>query len=91
MCLKPEAVADPGFPVGGRGPVRGTRTSDTSAFCQMYAKMKELGPVGGGGGVHWAPPRSANEKIVHVQSLITCVSEVKIARYTRVQEYYSLP
>ena len=26
------SVADPGFPVGGHGPVRGTWTSDAGAF-----------------------------------------------------------
>ena len=47
-------VADPGFPVGGHGPVRGAcgpiggidpRCGLFSA--KMYAKTKELGPVGG--------------------------------------------
>ena len=45
-------MADPGFPMGGRGPVRGHFSA------KMYVKTKELGPIGG---VHPAhPPRSAN-------------------------------
>ena len=38
------SVADPGFPVGGGG-------VDLQRRCfsvKMYAKMKELGPIGGG-------------------------------------------
>ena len=34
------AVADPGFPIGGRGPFRGRGPP------KMYAKTKEFGPVG---------------------------------------------
>ena len=41
------AVADPGFPVGGRGPVRGDVDLRHGCFLtKMYAKMKEFGPVG---------------------------------------------
>ena len=41
-------VADPGFPVRRRGPVRGAWTSDMGTFLlKMCAKMKELGPIGG--------------------------------------------
>ena len=36
-------VADPGFPVGGRGPVRGAWTSNVDAFWQKYMqKLKNL-------------------------------------------------
>ena len=41
-------VADPGFPVGGCGPIR--RGMDLRHGCflaKMYVKMKELGPIGG--------------------------------------------
>ena len=34
-------MADPGFPIGGRGPQSGR------FLTKMYAKTKELGPVGG--------------------------------------------
>ena len=41
-------MVDPGFPVGGRGPIRGAWTSDGGVFlAKMCAKTKELGPVGG--------------------------------------------
>ena len=57
-------VADPGFPVGGgggggggRGPISGGAwTPDVGTFlAKMYAKMEELGPVGGACTRH-APP-----------------------------------
>ena len=42
------AVADPGFPIGGRAPIRGAWTSDVGTFrLKVYAKMKELGHIGG--------------------------------------------
>ena len=49
MCESP--VADPGFPVGGAP----TRWGDTNLrhvhfSVKMYAKMKEIDPVGGGAG-----------------------------------------
>ena len=40
-------MADPGFPVGGRGPVRGAWTSDVVLFGKNVCEMKELGPMGG--------------------------------------------
>ena len=47
------AVADPGFPVGGGGAL--TRWGGANLRCvhflvKTYAKMKEIDPVGGGGG-----------------------------------------
>ena len=55
-------MANPGFPIGGRAPVRGGMDLQHGHFLvKMYAKTKELGPIGGG--VHLArPPRSANAK-----------------------------
>ena len=54
------AVADPGFPVGGRGPVRGGMDLRHRHFSvKLYAKMKELGPVGGRA-PGTPPSRSAN-------------------------------
>ena len=42
------SVADPGFPVGARGPVGGGVDPRCGHFLvKMYAKTKELGPVGG--------------------------------------------
>ena len=42
-------VADPGFPVGGRAPVRGAVDPQLEHFSvKIYAKMKELGPIRGG-------------------------------------------
>ena len=44
------AAADPGFPVGGgAAPLRGTNLRYGCFSAEMYAKMKELGPMGGGG------------------------------------------
>ena len=44
------AVADPGFPIGGANPVgRGADVQCGHFVAKMYAKMKELGPVGGRG------------------------------------------
>ena len=42
------SVADPGFPVGGRAPVRGGVDLRRGHFSvKMYVKTKELGPIGG--------------------------------------------
>ena len=44
------SVADPGFPVGGSGPRRGGEDSRGGYVSKLlYVKMKESGPVGGGG------------------------------------------
>ena len=47
---------------GGRAPVRGAVYLRRGHFSvKMYAKTKELGPIGGGGAcARHAPPRSAN-------------------------------
>ena len=46
----------------GRGPVRGGMDLRHGCFsAKMYVKMKELGPVGGGGRVPGMSPRSAND------------------------------
>ena len=43
-----EALVDPGFPVGGCGPIMGGMDLQRGHFSlKMYAKTKELGPVGG--------------------------------------------
>ena len=62
-----KAVADPGFPVGGGG-------VDLRRGCfsvKMYAKTKELGPIGGG--VRPVrPPDPPMQSIVHLfTNLIT--------------------
>ena len=42
-------MVDPGFPVGGRAPVRGGVDLRCGCFLvKMYVKMKEFGPTGGG-------------------------------------------
>ena len=44
----PATVADPGFPVGGRAPIRGGVDLQCGCFLvKMYVKTKELGPIGG--------------------------------------------
>ena len=49
------SVADPGFPIGGRAPIRGSIDLRHRHFLvKMYAKTKELGPIGEG--VHLAQP-----------------------------------
>ena len=40
-------MADPGFPVGGRAPIGGMDLQRGCFLVKMYAKMKELGPIGG--------------------------------------------
>ena len=45
LQLYTHAVADPGFPVMGKG---GTDIRLGHFSAKMYTKMKELGPVGGG-------------------------------------------
>ena len=53
-------VADPGFPVGGTPSRWGGANLRCGYFlAKMYAKMKELDPVGGA--CQWHPTRSANE------------------------------
>ena len=47
------AVADAGFPVGGGG---GADLRHIHFLAKMYAKMKEMDPVAGGGGARWRCP-----------------------------------
>ena len=49
-------MADPGFPVGG-APTRwgGTNLRHVHFSAKTFAKMKEIDPVGGGGGRRGAP------------------------------------
>ena len=43
-------MADPGFPVGGDAdPLGGANLRRVHFLVKMYAKMKEIDPVGGGG------------------------------------------
>ena len=57
---EPWAVADPGFPVGGGADLLGGANLQCIHFsAKMYAKMKEIDPVGGHALV--APPGSAND------------------------------
>ena len=55
------SVADPGFPIGGV-PTHwgGTNLRHVHFLAKMYAKAKEMDPVGGGGHMLVAPPGSAN-------------------------------
>ena len=50
------SVADPGFPLVDRCPTR-------RFLAKMYAKMKELGPVGRGEHVQGKSARSANDTV----------------------------
>ena len=53
-------VADPGFPIGGRGPRRGAMDPRGGYVSKiLHVKTKESGPVGGGAR-RARPPRSAN-------------------------------
>ena len=62
------AGADPGFPVEG-APSRwgGANLQHGHFLAKMYAKTKELDPIGGGAPA--APPRSANDLYVIFQWL----------------------
>ena len=57
-CRSP-AVADPGFPIGGHGPVGVDGPPVWVLFSKMHVKTKELGPVGVC--VPGTPPRSASD------------------------------
>ena len=62
------SVADPGFPVGGMHPLGGGMDLQRGHFLvKMYAKMKELGPIGGR--APDTPPRSANDSNVLVLTI----------------------
>ena len=54
------SVADPGFPIGGHGSIRGGMDLQHGCFLmKMYAKTKRIGSCRGVCAWH-APPRSAN-------------------------------
>ena len=57
-------MADPGFPVGGGMDLVGGAVDPRGGYISkiLHVKMKESGPMGGGGGARAgrAPPRSAN-------------------------------
>ena len=81
-------MADPGFPVGGHGPIRGAWTSDIYIYMhfspKMCAKMKEFGPVGGH--ALGTPPRSTNVIlelyfIIYTRSHITQTHLYQIITY----------
>ena len=64
LILFGSSVADPGFPFGWGGGKRqavagGADLRHGHFSAKIYAKTKELDPVGGGAPV--APPRSAND------------------------------
>ena len=40
-------MVDPGFPIGGGGPVGGDDLQRGRFLVEIYAKTTELGPVGG--------------------------------------------
>ena len=60
QAFKSQAVADPGFPVGGGMDLVGGAVDPQGGYISkiLHVKMKESGPVGG-----HAPPRSANAKV----------------------------
>ena len=62
IMYQTKPVADPGFPVGGRGPRSGGVDSRGSYVSKiLYVKTKESGPLGGGGTcAGHAPSISAN-------------------------------
>ena len=84
LCDLP--VADPGFPVGGRGPRRGGVDSRGGYISKIfYVKMKEFGPLGGACAGH-APSRSANVYdvlyLLKVHSHIALVATLQIGYKT---------
>ena len=64
---KYRSVADPGFPVGGRAPIRGGRGPPTwTLFSENVCENKRIGSHRGGGAcAGHAPPRSANVGVLH--------------------------
>ena len=58
-------MADPGFPVGGRGPPTGGGVDSRGGYVSkiLYVKTKELGPLGGAraGRTPLDPPMSCDE------------------------------
>ena len=57
------AVADPGFPVGGRRPVGGRQPPTRTLFSENICENERNGSRWGGGGRWQRPPGSANEEL----------------------------
>ena len=76
-------MADPGFPVGGGAPTHwgGANLRRVHFLVKMYAKMKEMDPVGGGGGAPAAPPGSANGFIQWLSELNKTEMSLKMFTY----------
>ena len=88
------AVADPGFPLGGRRAVGGG-CADLRRGCfsaKTYAKTKELDPVGGRGCAPAAPPGSANGLVCAFQipNSFTDVTGVALYSLYSMFPYYSI-
>ena len=70
-------MADPGFPVGGRGPRRGAWTPEVGTFRKFcMSKRKDRDPGGGGTCAGHAPSRSAN--VLYEIRQIRCKMPVKL-------------
>ena len=54
-------VADPGFPIGGRGPVRGVWTPDAGAFGENVCENNRIGSRTGWHAPAMPPSKSAND------------------------------
>ena len=83
LCLiLQQPVADPGFPVGGAPTHWGGANLRRIHFSvKMYAKTKEIDPVGGGGGggvQRGAPPGSTNGNVTFKKINVTCILTLKI-------------
>ena len=83
-CIVTFTVADPGLPVGGRRAIGGGADLRHGCFlAKTYAKMKELDPVGGGGGrMPAAPPGSASDPIAFLHDFCckrTIVKDIILA------------
>ena len=76
-----KAVADPGFPVGGRGPRRGAMDPRGSYISKiLHVKMKESGPIGGARAGR-APLDPPMESIINPKHMINFVGAVKIKTF----------
>ena len=63
-----KTVADPGFPTGG-APTHwgGANLQCVHFLAKMYAKTKEIDPVGGAPA---APPESANGRLINIVTYV---------------------